>query len=448
MDNGEREGVGVTLGFYSLILTASILLGLYIYSLASFPWALDMASAILGMALASYFYVKASWNALGMLKIERIIEGEVVEGASVKVSLKVENSSLVPLVYMEIADSPPRLFRVVGNPRKILMLPPRSSATYYYEVAPIPGRHKFGPLWLTVRDPLGLTIASFKVEVEPREIHVMPLVKETPMLRRLAASLPYMGVMSRRRGWGTAFYYLREYTEDDDYRRIDWKSYARTGRLLVKVFEAEEALRVALVVILSKGMLYGPYGNSMFEIALRAAASLAYFHLLKGDVVELYIYDGEGVVLASKPLWGRLAAPNAWRLLASASPPDGEAPDTEEALRFIERILPPMMKSSGYYLILITAIDKLAEELSRHEAPALLEKVVGGAFIHLYPPLFSIERIPEWNLEQVISYKKAVMDISERLSPLLERIGFSYIVLGPELSLSSLLRGLRLHAPR
>lgn len=449
MSSHEGERVGVTFGFYSILLTASILLGLYIYSLAAFSWALGLASAMLGIAVASYFYTKASWNALGRLEVSRVVEGEALEGASMRVKLKVVNPTLIPLLYVEVADSPPKLFKVVDNPRRTLILPPRSSVAYSYELVPVPGKHKFGPLWLTVRDPLGLAVASFKTEVEAREVHVMPLVKEAPALRSLAASLPYMGVMARRRGWGTAFYYLQEYTGEDDYRRIDWKSYARTGRLLVKVFETEEALRVALVVILSRGMLYGPYGNSMFEVALRTAASLAYFHLLKGDIVELYIYDGEGAVLASKPLWGRLMALDAWRLLASASPPDGEAPGEEEAVHFIGKTLPSLMKSSGYYLALLTSIDRLAEELGRHRVPMLLERVLGGAFIHLYSPLFSsMDYTRGGGLDWMISSKKTVLEMSDRMGPLLRRVGFSYIAVGPVLSVSSILRGLRLHVPR
>ena len=40
---------------------------------------------------------------------------------------------------------------------------------------------------------------------------------------------------------GSVFFALREYTPEDDARLIDWRSYARTGRLYVKEFEAEAA---------------------------------------------------------------------------------------------------------------------------------------------------------------------------------------------------------------
>jgi len=444
LSDGE-EGVGVTLSFYSILLVASILLGIYIYSLGAFSWALESASLLLGAALASYFYARALWNVLGKLRVTRVIEGEAVEGTPLGVKLEVSNPTLMPIMYVEAIDIPPKLFRVIDSSKRVLALPPRSGTSYSYRVIPIPGKHLFGPVWLKARDPLGLAIASLKLDVGTREVHVLPRVRETPMLRRLAANLPYMGVMARRRGWGTAFYYLREYTEEDDYRRIDWKSYARTGRLLVKVFEAEEALRVALVVILSKGMLYGPYGNTMFEVALRVAASLAYYHLLKGDVVEIFIYDGDGSVITGKPLWGRFTAPQAWRLLASASPPNGRAPSEEDAVEFLRRILPSAMRSSGYYLILVTSLEGLAEALSRGRATTLLSKALGGAFIHLYTPLFSAK--PSQSLEWEISYRKALLEVSDRMGPLLERIGFSYVAVGPETRVSAILRRLGAYVP-
>ncbi len=41
------------------------------------------------------------------------------------------------------------------------------------------------------------------------------------------------------RGGGTEFDQLREYTPDDEFRRIDWSATARAGRPIVRTYRAE-----------------------------------------------------------------------------------------------------------------------------------------------------------------------------------------------------------------
>ncbi len=57
----------------------------------------------------------------------------------------------------------------------------------------------------------------------------------------------------------------RRYTPGDDFRRIDWRAYARLERLFLRVFEAEENLTVtilldcsnSIVALVAANMLYG-----------------------------------------------------------------------------------------------------------------------------------------------------------------------------------------------
>src|SRR5213593_161559 len=49
----------------------------------------------------------------------------------------------------------------------------------------------------------------------------------------------------------------RRYAPGDDFRRIDWRAYARLERLFLRVFEAEENLTVTVLVDCSDSMSYG-----------------------------------------------------------------------------------------------------------------------------------------------------------------------------------------------
>jgi uncharacterized protein (DUF58 family) len=75
----------------------------------------------------------------------------------------------------------------------------------------------------------------------------------------------------------------RRYTPGDDFRRIDWRAYARLERLFLRVFEAEENLTVTLLVDCSDSMQYGK--PSKASLAISIAAALAYIALKCEDGV-------------------------------------------------------------------------------------------------------------------------------------------------------------------
>ncbi len=69
----------------------------------------------------------------------------------------------------------------------------------------------------------------------------------------------------------------RRYAPGDDFRRIDWRAYARLERLFLRLFEAEENLTVTILIDCSDSMQYGEPSKS--SLALTLAAALAYIAL-------------------------------------------------------------------------------------------------------------------------------------------------------------------------
>src|SRR3989442_13258278 len=75
----------------------------------------------------------------------------------------------------------------------------------------------------------------------------------------------------------------RRYAPGDDFRRIDWRAYARLERLFLRVFEAEENLTITILGDWSDSMSYGlPTKTSL---GMELAAALAY-GALKGERKE------------------------------------------------------------------------------------------------------------------------------------------------------------------
>jgi len=65
----------------------------------------------------------------------------------------------------------------------------------------------------------------------------------------------------------------RRYAPGDDFRRIDWRAYARLERLFLRVFEAEENLTVTVLVDCSDSMHHGKPAKAPLATALAAALS-------------------------------------------------------------------------------------------------------------------------------------------------------------------------------
>src|ERR1700744_3939608 len=77
-------------------------------------------------------------------------------------------------------------------------------------------------------------------------------------------------------GFSVEFAQHREYVPGDDIKHVDWKVYARTGRLYLKQYEEETNLICWLLLDCSESMKYGSTSVSKFDYACMASAALSY----------------------------------------------------------------------------------------------------------------------------------------------------------------------------
>jgi uncharacterized protein (DUF58 family) len=87
----------------------------------------------------------------------------------------------------------------------------------------------------------------------------------------------------RHRGHGVEFADYRPYAQGDDFRHIDWKAYKRLNRLLLRLFDEDQDLRVYLFLDASRSMAV----HGKFEYALRIAAALCYVGVAHLDRVSV-----------------------------------------------------------------------------------------------------------------------------------------------------------------
>lgn len=121
--------------------------------------------------------------------------------------------------------------------------------------------------------------------------------------RGLSANVFAGAYKSAFRGRGTQFSEVREYTEGDDVRDIDWKVTARFGRPYIKVYEEERELTVMLLIDASRSLNFGTRGQETRTMVAEIAATLAFSALgnndkvgalFFADTVDLYIPPKKG----------------------------------------------------------------------------------------------------------------------------------------------------------
>jgi uncharacterized protein (DUF58 family) len=114
---------------------------------------------------------------------------------------------------------------------------------------------------------------------------------------------------SHRTGSGMVFTDYRPYSAGDDTRNLDWGTYLRLDRLILRLFEEEADLPIYIFIDASRSMDFGT--PSKFDFARRFAAAMAYVGLVNHDRVSLVAF-ADGVV-AELP--ARRGKQQVWRSL-------------------------------------------------------------------------------------------------------------------------------------
>jgi uncharacterized protein (DUF58 family) len=150
-------------------------------------------------------------------------------------------------------------------------------------------------LHLSIRSKLGFWRRLVDLELAST-INVYPDMKQLAEYAVLARTnrLSLMGVRRTRRiGQDNEFERLRDYTPDDNYKHIDWRSTARRRKLTVKDFQANQSQRLMFLLDCGRMMTNEAAGLSLLDHALNAMLMLSYVALNRGDSVGLVCFSDE-----------------------------------------------------------------------------------------------------------------------------------------------------------
>ena len=155
------------------------------------------------------------------------------------------------------------------------------------------GAFEFEKIHLLGRSRLGLwkRIMSYPAA---STINVYPDMKQLAQFELLARTnrLSLMGVRRTRRiGTDNDFERLRDYTLDDNYKHIDWRSTARRQKLTVRDFQTSQSQRVIFMIDCGRMMTNEAAGLSLLDHSLNAMLMLSYIALQRGDSVGLLCFS-------------------------------------------------------------------------------------------------------------------------------------------------------------
>lgn len=271
------------LALFAALLSPAVLL------FGDHPWL-----ALLGVGVAVFVVWLIDWllaAAPSRIGVARRLPASVTLGRTGSISWLVTNGSDRSASIRFSEGLAPSLRADVR--RADLRLPAGRSATVETDIAPTRrGRFELGELVIRVDGPLGFA-ARQQVRWLPEELRIFPRFPSRAEAElRLKRNRLDMGLRSARmRGGGSEFEQLRDFTVDDEFRKIDWSATARANRLIVKTFRTERNQTV--INVLDNGRLMAGQVADVprSEHAMDAIMAVTTVATGLGDRTGLLVFD-------------------------------------------------------------------------------------------------------------------------------------------------------------
>ena len=159
---------------------------------------------------------------------------------------------------------------------------------------PVRGRYQFGPIWIVLSGRRGWVAVQRSYEMTST-IKVLPeqFSSRDELLKDRGAEsfLRDKTTRTRQHGAGTEYDSLVDYREGDDPRRIDWRTTARTQRLVVRRFQVERHRDVMILIDCGRLMGTDTGHGTKLDRAVDAGLVLARVVLQSGDRCGMALFD-------------------------------------------------------------------------------------------------------------------------------------------------------------
>jgi uncharacterized protein (DUF58 family) len=234
---------------------------------------------LIGLYVLSRLWTR---RAAQSLSVQRRFPARAFNGDHITVELSLRNRSRLPVPWVEVEESVPIEMRETAVPSQAFALSSRGHREWSYTLAcRHRGYYRLGPLRTQTGDLLGLEQRLILLQ-EDRYLTVYPRVvpldrlglPTRSALTSLPARMPLFDDPSRIMG-------VRDYRAGDSPRRIHWPATARTGSVLVKQYQPAIARDTHICLDLALRGYPLRERHAATEMAIVAAASLAYHIIVR-----------------------------------------------------------------------------------------------------------------------------------------------------------------------
>lgn len=231
-----------------------------------------------------------AWLSVRALRVDRVVPPSAQVGDLVTVEITLWSEKAIRRPLVAVADALPPGLPVADRSPSLPIAPSHDEAVRtQYRFRPLKrGRFRWSGLIVEGTDVLGLVTRSKEYPTATTEMIVLP--RAIPCAVELPAAGGW-GVSEaetgQTRGAGLEPRGVREYRTGDPLRLVHWRSTARTGRIVVKEFEAGSQATVALVIDRQKGHDVGRGAETSLELMVGNAAFLVETLLRQGVRVLL-----------------------------------------------------------------------------------------------------------------------------------------------------------------
>lgn len=205
------------------------------------------------------------------------------------------------------------------------------------------GRFEIGELVVRVDGPLGFA-GRQQTRWLPEELRVLPRFPSRAEAElRVRRSRLDLGLRSARiRGGGSEFEQLRDFTIDDEFRRIDWSATARANRMIVRTYRTERNQTVINIMDNGRLMAGQVAGVPRVEHAMDAIMAVTTVAVGLGDRTGLLVFDNDvrtAVPASAQSTQLSQVTNSMYNIEPELSESDYHAAFTEVLLRFSRRTM-------------------------------------------------------------------------------------------------------------
>lgn len=227
-----------------------------------------------------------------LLFVERVCREKLSMATENEIGINIRNNSGYAL-DIEALDEIPVYMKSKKAVVAIHVSPHYESVGNYYVIPEKRGEFKFGKIHVRYKGVMGLCLKKGSYDLE-NSYKVYPNLKDLSKygLAAIKKSQLIHGIKKNKSfGTGTEFESLREYTEGDDYRKINWMATARSNKFIVNTYEHEKNQQIMIMLDSSRVMNSEINYIKKLDYSINAAFLLADVAIKKGDNAGVMVFD-------------------------------------------------------------------------------------------------------------------------------------------------------------